>query len=106
MSEKKKFAFLITYFKPSGKLYASEVVHWDIRSVDMNESQAYTPDALAKLRGLRDNGGPEALPGLCCDGWDGPILIEQASLRLGVDDSSSRRDDFFGDGVPYLLLPN
>jgi len=81
------FTFTITYFKPGGKYYTDVECVLNIRSLDNNPEQPYLYDAVSKIEGLRDNGGPEALPGLRGEGWDGPILIQ------------------CGDGVPHLLMP-
>jgi len=106
------FFFQITYFKPNGKYYTGIVVEWDIEALSNDSTVAYYHDAVAKVRGLRDCGGPGAMPGLNSDGWDGSILIEQAVPKEGA--SAGRQcahgkeycpDDFHVDGVPTLLLP-
>ncbi len=105
------FFFQITYFKPSGKYYTGTVVAWAIEPVRENSSQAYYHDAVAKVRGLRDAGGPGALPGLSGDGWEGPILVEQAVPRpdrtpTAYPNGEYCCDDFHVDGVPHLILPD
>lgn len=117
MNTKRKFFFLITYFKPTGKYYTSAVVEWEIRTCagmagipGADTHHPYTQDAVAKLRGLRDTGGPGALPGLhyMSEGWDGPILIQQAIPRteyLEPGESASQSPDaYYADGVPHLIM--
>lgn len=58
--------WLIEYYKPTGKFYTSAEIDVDL---------GFDWDVVAKIRGLRDNGGPDALPGLSGDGWDGPIRV-------------------------------
>lgn len=90
MSDKADFEFEIWYFKESGKFYTEAKVTWSMENI-ATDGQPPTPamwHAVAKLRGLRDNGGPEALPGLCCNGWPGPIVINCEQ------------------GFPCLLMPN
>lgn len=55
-------------------------------SLDGNFCEAATLDyggklhhAVAKVRGLRDNGGPGRLPGIKAGSWDGPILIRNTA---------------------------
>lgn len=79
--------FDITYFKPSGKFYTSATVEWEITMCEGGQT-VYMADACAKLRGLRDNGGPGALPGLSSDGWKGFMLIDSDK------------------GYPCLILPS
>lgn len=106
MSEKRLFKFKIIYFKENGKYYTEALVEWEVRLIANSEGYlAYYHDAVAKLRGLRDNDGPEALPGLCGNGWKGPILIEQATLIQGRSENSMSPDDYYCDGVPHLLMP-
>lgn len=99
----KEFYFLITYFKASGKYYTTALVKWKIQEIQ--PGLCYSPDAVAKLRGLRDHGGPGAMPGLISDGWEGPILIEQATRHVESCQTSEDVDDFYPNGVPHLLLP-
>ena len=73
MTQRANFHFTIWYFKTSGKFYAEAKVIWNIRTV--GTAGPYMTDAVAKLRGLRDSGGQEALPGLSGEGWDGCIVI-------------------------------
>ena len=70
----KSFTFKITYFKLTGKYYTEAEVSWDIRVCDDGFS-CYMYDAVAKLRGLRDTGGQNSLPGVQSS-WEGFILIE------------------------------
>ncbi len=71
---RKQFEFEVVYFKLSGKFY-TEAKFTAI--ISANEGGGpYMPDAVAKVRGWRDTGGPEALPGLSCDGWPGYILVD------------------------------
>lgn len=100
-----KFPFLITYFKPSGKYYTSAVVCWDIAHCTINPQLAYYQDAIAKLRGLKNNGGQGALPGLGGDGWDGYMVIEQADLKEGCFVDSESSNDYIPNGVPHLITP-
>lgn len=90
-SEKDWFTFKIVYFKPSGKFYTSQSINWEVRVISNGPGHRspYMADAIDKLRGLRDSGGPGALPGLSkeSDGWYGPILIDCE------------------DGFPHLILP-
>ncbi len=84
------FTFSLWYFKPNGKYYTETVVNWKVRCCDVAPDAtrlAYMSDACAKLRGLRDNGGPGALPGLSGDSWDGFILINSE------------------EGFPCLIIP-
>ena len=83
-TEKRLSQFRVQYFKPSGKFYTDAVFDYECRYTG---ETAYMPDAVAKIRGLRDCGGPEALPGLCGDGWSGFIHID------------------CDDGYPCLLTP-
>jgi hypothetical protein len=62
----------IHYFKPNGKYY----------TVATLEYGGELSHAVAKIRGLRDNGGQGGLPGLSGEGWDGPILIKQVKSGL------------------------
>ncbi len=75
--EKKEFTFEIWYFKANGKFYTGVTVSWPIR--DLSDTPGHLSacmnDAVAKLRGLRDTGGPNALPGLSSSGWEGFIVI-------------------------------
>jgi hypothetical protein len=116
----RKFRFLITYFKDTGKYYTTALVTWHCKRLEPKDEPdvgAYAPtetneengtpyihDAVAKLRGLRDTGGPGALPGLCGDGWDGPILIQIATL-VNPGQHSKSPDDYYGCGLPHLLMP-
>lgn len=78
--------FKILYFKPNGKFYTDAEVSWKIQFCEGNTT-IYMADACEKLRGLRDSGGPNALPGLCGEGWKGFIMIDSE------------------DGFPCLILP-
>lgn len=84
---KKEFTFNISYFKPSGKFY-SDVKYTTTIKVCGNSSCPYMPDIVDKIRGLRDTGGQDALPGLSGSRWDGIILITCE------------------EGYPCLILPN
>jgi hypothetical protein len=60
---KNSFYFRISYFKDTGKFYTEEVVYWEVGCYKTNgKDTPYTPDVVAKVRGLRDCGGPGALP--------------------------------------------
>lgn len=69
------FVFTIWYFKPSGKLHLTAEARW--RTEEAHGGGPNMHQAAARLRGLRDNGGPGALPGLSTltDGWDGIIVV-------------------------------
>jgi len=95
----------ITYFKPSGKSYTSHVIHWRGKSVDEEHDQIYIHDIIDAVRGWRDSNETGKLPGLAGRGWDGPIYIQQARLRKGREKSNSP-DDYYGDGVPHILMPD
>lgn len=82
------FKFHLTYFKSSGKYYTDIEVDWECRTLDNQPDTPYMYDVFSKVRGLRDNGGPGALPGLSGEGWEGPILV-----------------DCEENGVPGLILP-
>jgi hypothetical protein len=77
------FKFTISYFKPNGKYYLEEEVMWVVSDCgsEMQEAgfltppTAYIPEAVDKLKSLRDSTEANALPGLKGTGWDGPILI-------------------------------
>lgn len=101
MADRAKFFFQITYFKPSGKYYTQTVVEWELRRA--GPELAYLQDAISKLRGFRDNGGQDGLPGLSTgsEGWDGPILIQQVKLARDAD----ALDDYIPDGVPHMIMP-
>lgn len=71
---KRAFKFEIEYYKPSGKFYTNATVVWTVRTA-AGGNCPYMADALAKLRALRDTGGPDSLPGLSGEGWDGPIRL-------------------------------
>lgn len=105
MGKRRNYHFLITYYKSNGKFYANALVEWELRGVEPTLELAYYNDAVAKLRGLRDAGGPEALPGLSSNGWQGYITIEQATLKENAKEGSTSVDDYWSDGVPHLLLP-
>lgn len=102
---KAQFYWLITYFKPNGKYYTTGVVQWECRTLDEQPEEPYYHDAVAKLRGLRTTG--RELPGLC-GSWDGPMLIERAKYKWDKTHPGQadvhRTDDFYGDGVPHLIL--
>lgn len=71
---KRKFTFRIVYFKPSGKFYIEKKVRWTVRDCGTpKRPTAYMYEATDRIQELRDSGG---LPGLCGEGWDGPILVE------------------------------
>lgn len=76
------FEFKLTYFKDSGKYYTDALVTWDVRCIcdDMpfSSSMPNMNDVVAKVVGLRDDGGQGSMPGLSDQsaGWDGFILVE------------------------------
>lgn len=72
--QRKTFTILITYFKNTGKLYATEEVDRDFRCNDAGN--CYMPDVVAWIRGLRDNGDEGPLSGLDCYGWSGYIVVD------------------------------
>ena len=82
-----KTKFEIVYFKLSGKYRTSAIVYWPIKFLNDEKQSVNMTNACAKLRGLRDNGGPGALPGLSGEGWDGFITIDSEK------------------GFPCLILP-
>lgn len=95
--DKLPFVVTLTYFKDSGKLYASEEVTRNVRynKAEGDRGPAYTPyleDVCAWVRGLRDSG--QALPGLTSAWADGYVLV--------ANKITSNRD---GLGTPRLLLP-
>jgi hypothetical protein len=103
MSTTAKFYFLLTYFKASGKYYSAGVAEWECRTIDANPSQAYYHDIIAKVRGYRDH--ERQMPGLIGAWTDGPILIEQAK-PIVANPNINATDDFVGDGVPHILIPD
>lgn len=108
MQRRLPFWFLITYFKSTGKYYTEAAVQWEIRTVENSgRPMAYYQDAIAKVRGLRDTGGPGALPGLSGEGWDGMILICEAMPDPEIKQLSQplSPDEFIPCGVPHILLP-
>lgn len=84
---KKEFTIRIVYFKPSGKFYTEAKATREFRMVGNSHNVCNMSDVTAWIRGLRDAGGQEALPGLSGSGWDGPILIDS------------------DDGFPCLIMP-
>lgn len=72
-----RFAIEITYFKPSGKFYTRERFERVFRNVgSVDQPSCHMEHVASYIRGLRDNGGQSALPGLSGDGWDGPIMVD------------------------------
>ena len=80
-----KFQFRITYFKSTGKFYATRNVEYVVAANE--DGGPYMPDIKVKIVGLRDQGGQSALPGLSGEGWDGYILVD------------------CDEGYPMLILP-
>lgn len=76
MERTKKFTFIITYFKPSGKYYLDTKVEWECRLCGEHSGVPYMNDIVLKIRGLRDYGGQSALPGIQGSGWEGFILVD------------------------------
>lgn len=75
MSSKRPFAITITYFKPSGKMYSTEEVTWEIGACEDSGSPTLTPymqDAVDRIKAAR---AAKTLPGLA-GGWEGPILVD------------------------------
>lgn len=83
---KAHFRFVFWYFHPNGKFHSQAYETWELRTID-GGTKPNMQDALAKLRGLRDSGGQEGMPGGLDEGWLGPIMIQCES------------------GFPQLLLP-
>jgi len=94
---KKRFEFTIRYYKPSGKLYTTETFCSVTNAIALPDEtfQPYMPDMKARIIGWRDKGGPARLPGLSCDGWEGPILLdcEDAYSVLILPDLPADFDD-------------
>ena len=82
---KATFTIEITYFKRSGKFYTTTTEGHEFRAIPTGN--VYMHDVAAWIRGLRDSGGPGAMPGLSGDGWDGFILLD------------------CDQGFPVLILP-
>ncbi len=72
----KNFAIVLTYFRPNGAPALRWHGEWVLREDPSQPGEFPMRYALAKLRGLRDAGGPGALPGVAGEGWNGAILIE------------------------------
>lgn len=73
---KEPFEIKLTYFKPSGKLYAdgSFMCECDsIRSASTAPRSCYMYDAIDRVKELRTEG---KLPGLQSGKWEGPILVD------------------------------
>ncbi len=66
------FPFRIWYFDLQGKLHHEAIALWKVRQTD---GEPNMQDALAKLRGLRRNGGQAGMPGGIDEGWPGAILL-------------------------------
>jgi hypothetical protein len=89
---KKTFTFEITYYDEKGKFY--RLVQYDYKANTDREGCPNMNDVAAHIRGLRDNAGQAALPGmdigddLYKEGWCGFIHIclgGRSILVLPVD---------------------
>lgn len=74
-TEKRMFTILVTYFKANGKYYTDATFQREFRTVNDGKG-VDMHDVTAYIRGERDSGGQEALPGLSGEGWDGFILVD------------------------------
>jgi hypothetical protein len=81
------FTIKLTYFKTSGKYYTSATFSRKFRTCLNDTETPYMNDVASHVRGLRDSGGQDAMPGLSGEGWEGYILIE------------------CDEGFPVLILP-
>lgn len=83
---KQKFRFRLRYFKPSGKWYTDTLYEYECASIETTgpHQTPYMNDAVAHIRGLRDNGGQGAMPGLQSRTWDGHIIVEH--FPVGAED--------------------
>lgn len=73
----REFLIKIQYFKETGKFYTDAQVPMLLKNVGTEESPVpYMLSAVAKIRGLRDSGGQDSLPGLSGSGWKGYILVD------------------------------
>ena len=71
-SERRTFPFRITYFDAKGKFVSEVIELWEVRSA---RNRPNMEDAMRKLRGLRNAGGQEGMPGGVDEGWPGVILL-------------------------------
>ena len=81
---KKKFRFILTYFKESGKFYSSGDLEIEADPLETDKNTPYMYDVILQVRKMRDNG---KLPGLT-GGWDCYILISD-----------------FDSAFPHLITP-
>lgn len=80
------FVCTVLYYTPAGQHVRTGVMEANCRVIGRinpgRPDETFVPnmhDAASKVRGLRDSGGPGALPGRprgpYAEGWDGPIVV-------------------------------
>lgn len=84
--DRRSFRFKVTYFTTAGTVHlvtwTEATVRAKVGSSSVEDGAVWFPvmsDIVSRIRGLRDNGGQGALPGLehrHSEGWSGSILIE------------------------------
>ena len=110
--DKSEFHFELTYFDAKGRFIKSTVVSWKCRYHLANQETAYLQDAVAKLRGLRNNGGQWPFPKLINlkPAIEHPVTIAQVVTRGDIPpneitDDPTNPANYEPYGVPHLLLP-